>query len=103
MLDPGLTLGRFAQAQPYRDETVIARIVQDLRTAGLPLMGRAAGTREWLLTFRRLKRVGMLAGATCVPSSADILTAKSASGSHDVIERFRLGLLQILQSSCQNA
>jgi hypothetical protein len=36
MLDAGLTLGRFAQAQPYRDETVIARIVEDLRTAGLP-------------------------------------------------------------------
>ena len=36
MLDPGLALGRFAQAQPYRDEKVIARIVDDLRAAGLP-------------------------------------------------------------------
>jgi len=36
MLDSGLTLGSFAQAQPYRDEKVIARIADDLRAAGLP-------------------------------------------------------------------
>jgi hypothetical protein len=36
MLDPRLALGRFARAQPYRDQKIIACIVDDLRAAGLP-------------------------------------------------------------------
>lgn len=35
-LDPALTLTRYAQAQPFRDEGVVARIAADLRAAGLP-------------------------------------------------------------------
>jgi hypothetical protein len=35
-LDPALTLTRYAQAQPFRDESVVARIAADLRAAGLP-------------------------------------------------------------------
>lgn len=35
-LDGNLTLGRWASSQPYRDADVLARVIDDLRTAGVP-------------------------------------------------------------------